>query len=60
MPALVITGEQDMSRLPLEGYLMAEILRCDYVVIQDAGHISTLEQPHKVNQELVAFLQQAL
>ncbi|ETS29907.1 2-succinyl-6-hydroxy-2,4-cyclohexadiene-1-carboxylate synthase [Photorhabdus temperata] len=60
IPALVITGEQDMPRPPLEGYLMAEILRCDYVVIQDAGHISTLEQPHKVNQELVAFLQQAL
>ncbi|NRN28787.1 alpha/beta fold hydrolase [Photorhabdus heterorhabditis] len=60
IPTLVITGEQDIPRPPLEGYLMAEILCCDYVVIQDAGHISTLEQPHKVNQELVAFLQQAL
>ncbi|MFD0709555.1 alpha/beta fold hydrolase [Photorhabdus akhurstii] len=60
IPSLVITGEQDTPRPPLEGYLMAEILQCDHIIIQDAGHISTLEQPHKVNQELIAFLQQAL
>ncbi len=60
MPALVITGEQDQPRPPLEGHLMAEILGCRQEVIAGAGHISTLEQPERVNQVLAEFLASVL
>ncbi|TBL82407.1 alpha/beta fold hydrolase [Hafnia alvei] len=56
MPALVITGEQDAPRPPLEGYLMAEMLNCKQLVVPQAGHICTLEQPEWVNEALLNFL----
>nr|UCQ29650.1 alpha/beta hydrolase [Edwardsiella piscicida] len=60
MPALVITGAEDRPRPPLEGYLMAEMLNCRQEVVAEAGHICTLEQPRRVNQLLLTFLQQSL
>ncbi|WP_370556984.1 alpha/beta hydrolase [Edwardsiella tarda] len=60
MPALVVTGAEDQPRPPLEGYLMAEMLRCRQEVVSAAGHICTLEQPQAVNQLLLDFLRNVL
>ncbi|SIO15069.1 alpha/beta fold hydrolase [Halodesulfovibrio marinisediminis] len=60
IPALVVTGEQDMPRPPQEGHLMAEKLNCNQTIVADAGHICTLEQPQRVNTLLLEFLAQTL
>ncbi|MGL5504071.1 MAG: alpha/beta fold hydrolase, partial [Aeromonas veronii] len=55
-PALVMTGCEDKARPVLEGYLMAEVLGCPFKEIPAAGHISSLENPAFVNQQLIDFL----
>lgn len=55
-PALVMTGCEDKARPVLEGYLMAEALGCPFREIPMAGHISSLENPAFVNQQLADFL----
>lgn len=57
-PALVITGEQDKPRPPEEGALMASRLRCEHVVVPNAGHISVHEHPEYIVNALLPFLQQ--
>ncbi|MBC6485946.1 alpha/beta fold hydrolase [Aeromonas hydrophila] len=56
VPALVMTGSQDKARPVLEGYLMAEVLGCPFKEVSAAGHISSLENPAFVNEQLGAFL----
>ncbi len=60
MPKLVLTGSEDIPRPPHEGQQMATILGCPFVEIRDAGHISTLEAPEPVTDQLVRFLADAL
>ena len=57
-PAQVITGCEDRTRPVLEGYLMADTLGIALIEIAGAGHISTLEQPERVNAALTGFLRQ--
>ena len=59
-PAFVMTGEQDLSRPPEEGRLMAQILNCEFVELPGAGHISSLEVPDLVTRHLLSFLAVAL
>lgn len=59
-PAIVITGEYDKPRPPSEGELMSTLLRCEHIIIPDAGHISNKEQPEKVTEVLLQFLANAL
>jgi 3-oxoadipate enol-lactonase len=59
VPALVIVGEQD-ALLPLS-YSMeiaAGLTDTSLVVIEKAGHLSSLEQPELVTSAMVSFLEQ--
>ncbi|WP_339135205.1 MAG: alpha/beta hydrolase [Candidatus Electrothrix sp. GW3-4] len=57
MPALVLVGELDQPRPPQEAKAMTDALeQATCQVIAQAGHISALEQPEKVNRALQAFL----
>jgi pimeloyl-ACP methyl ester carboxylesterase len=54
---LIMTGVEDKVRPVLEGYLMHDAIRgSEFINIPQAGHISTLEQPEFVNNQLKLFL----
>ena len=56
VPALVMTGADDVARPPAEGRAMAERIGCSFVSIPDAGHIANLEAPAFVSRALTEFL----
>ena len=59
LPALIMVGMQDYPRPPLESQLMHDALSgSELLVIPDAGHIANLEQPQRVTEKLVSFLNQ--
>ncbi|MBV7545453.1 alpha/beta fold hydrolase [Pseudomonas sp. PDM26] len=53
---LVMCGDQDKPRPPSEAREMAELIGCPCVLVPEAGHISSLENPEFVTQALLAFL----
>lgn len=53
---LVMCGEQDKPRPPVESKEMAELIGCALTLIPDAGHISSRENPDFVNEALLTFL----
>ncbi|KAF1032095.1 MAG: 3-oxoadipate enol-lactonase 2 [Pseudomonas sp.] len=53
---LVMCGEQDKPRPPSEAREMADLIGCDLVLIPEAGHISSRENPDFVNETLLTFL----
>lgn len=57
IPSLLITGNDDTT-VPLENQhdLVAGIPGCRQVLISDAGHGVIIDQPDKVNQNLIEFL----
>ena len=55
-PALVLVGAEDTAFLRAAEVLAARLPRARHVVIPDAGHVTTLEQPDAVNQALIDFL----
>jgi len=55
--ALVIVGEEDVLTPPSEAEQLAELLPIAQLVrIPGAGHLTPLEQPARVNEELMVFL----
>ncbi|EDP99103.1 alpha/beta fold hydrolase [Shewanella benthica] len=57
LPCLIMTGLEDTVRPVLESYLMHDaIAGSEFINIPNAGHISSLEQPDFVNQQLSQFL----
>jgi pimeloyl-ACP methyl ester carboxylesterase len=57
VPALVIVGEEDVLTPPGEAEQLAELLPIAQLVrLPGAGHLTPLEQPARVNEELIAFL----
>jgi pimeloyl-ACP methyl ester carboxylesterase len=56
VPALVMTGTDDIPRPVHEGRRMAHALGCPFVELAGAGHMATLEAPDAVNEHLLAFL----
>jgi pimeloyl-ACP methyl ester carboxylesterase len=60
MPALVMTGSDDIVRPPAEGRRMAERLRCGFLEVPGAGHIATLEAPDFVAGALDTFMAETL
>jgi pimeloyl-ACP methyl ester carboxylesterase len=57
VPALVIVGEEDVLTPPSEAEQLAELLPIAQLVrIPGAGHLTPLEQPARVNEELMVFL----
>ncbi len=61
VPTMLIVGADDLSRPPHESEEMARrIPGARLEVIPEAGHISNLEQPERVNQYIREFLQSVL
>jgi pimeloyl-ACP methyl ester carboxylesterase len=59
IPALVLVGEGDAITPPEIAREMAEMIEwASLVVIPDAGHLSTLEQPERVTHALRLWLEQ--
>ena len=57
VPALVIVGEEDVLTPPGEAEELAELLPIAQLVrLPGAGHLTPLEQPARVNEELMVFL----
>jgi pimeloyl-ACP methyl ester carboxylesterase len=57
VPVLVIVGEEDVLTPPIEAEQLAELLPIAQLVrIPGAGHLTPLEQPARVNEELMVFL----
>jgi pimeloyl-ACP methyl ester carboxylesterase len=59
VPALVMVGEKDVLTPPSEAEELAELLPIAQLVrLPGAGHLTPLEQPTRVNEELIVFLSQ--
>jgi pimeloyl-ACP methyl ester carboxylesterase len=57
LPTLVIVGEQDIATPPSRARRIAEgIAGAELVVIPDAGHLCTVEEPEAVNAAIERFL----
>ena len=58
-PALILVGREDMiTPLPEAELMHREIGGSRLVVIEDAGHVSNLEQPESFNPSLTKFLRE--
>jgi pimeloyl-ACP methyl ester carboxylesterase len=58
-PALIIVGREDMiTPLPESELMKREIGGSRLEVIEDAGHVSNLEQPDNFNRALTKFLRE--
>ncbi|WP_225766863.1 alpha/beta fold hydrolase [Inquilinus sp. Marseille-Q2685] len=56
-PAVVVCGRQDeLTPLPVSEEMAGLIPGADLVVVEDSGHLSTMEQPEAVNAALAAWL----
>ena len=60
LPAVVMTGQQDIPRPVAEGRQMAAAMGCPFIELPGAGHIASLETPGAVTDHLLDFLGQAL
>lgn len=56
LTTLVICGDQDKPRPPSEAKAMAELIGCPWVLVPEAGHISSLENAPFVTEALLMFL----
>jgi pimeloyl-ACP methyl ester carboxylesterase len=60
VPALVIVGEEDVLTPPGEAEELAELLPIAQLVrLPGAGHLTPLEKPLRINEELIVFLSHA-
>ena len=60
IPALVIVGEDDVLTPPSEAEELAELLPVAQLFsLPGAGHLTPLEQPAQVDEELIVFLSHA-
>lgn len=60
-PALVLCGEHDLLTPPRRHSFMAELIPfAELEIIQNAGHLPTLEAPEAVNAALHAWMRQPL
>ena len=58
-PTLIIVGREDMiTQLPESEVMHREIGGSRLVIIEDAGHVSNLEQPENFNRALTKFLRE--
>ena len=61
VPALVMVGEQDLSTPPSAAEALAEAIGdATLVLLEDAAHIPTVEQPQAVTAAMRAFLSPAV
>lgn len=56
LPTLIIVGEQDVATVPAKSErIHAQIPHSQLVIIPNAGHTATIEEPEAVNTALRAF-----
>ena len=56
-PTLIITGRQDMSTTVEQSMVLHRVIcHSELVIIEDAAHLSNIEQPRAFNQALRGFL----
>jgi non-heme chloroperoxidase len=61
IPALIIVGADDVLTTPVDAERMAKgIAGADLVVIPDAGHLSSLEQPDRFTAAVERFAERVL
>jgi pimeloyl-ACP methyl ester carboxylesterase len=61
VPALVLVGEEDALTPPSDSEELAGLLPLGRIVrLPGAGHLSPLERPDEVSEELLGFLEQGL
>lgn len=59
VPALIIVGEYDLpDKLELAQRLSKQIADAQQVIIADAAHVVSMEQPAQFNQHVLSFLNQ--
>lgn len=58
VPALVLVGAEDEAYLRAADVMAARLPNAQKVVIPNAGHVTTLEEPAAVNAALLTFLRQ--
>jgi 3-oxoadipate enol-lactonase len=57
VPTLVVVGEHDAISPPAEMKTIAEAIpEAEFVMIPDAGHMSTMENPKAANEAIVRFV----
>ena len=57
VPALIICGKEDTVTPPAQSELMLKsISNSDFKIIDNAGHLSNLEQPDEFNKHLLNFI----
>jgi pimeloyl-ACP methyl ester carboxylesterase len=57
VPTLVLVGQEDVISPPPEMRAMADAIpNAQFVEIADAGHMTTMENPHAVNTALRSFM----
>ncbi len=57
LPALILTGDEDITTPPVKAREMAGAMpHAELEVLPGCGHMSTLEQPDRVNHAIAAFL----
>lgn len=58
MPTLVMVGKDDVARPPHESETMADLIpNATLEVIEDAGHVCSLEKPEFVSEQLLVLLE---
>jgi 3-oxoadipate enol-lactonase len=61
VPVLVLVGEKDALTPPdAAKEIVGGLLDARYVELPGAGHLTPLERPHAVNEEILLFLHEAL
>ena len=57
IPTLIIHGKEDRAIPVSLGHALSEQMTdAKLVIVEDAGHLITLETPERVNQEITRFL----
>ena len=56
---LVLTGQEDKATPPEQGHTLAEALpNARFEIIEGSGHLSCVEQPDLLAQEIEVFLEE--
>jgi len=57
-PTLIVVGDEDVATVPAKSHRMNEAIKdSQLVIVEKAGHTSSVEQPEAVNKAISQFLQ---
>jgi len=56
-PTLIVVGDEDVATVPAKSHRMHEAIKdSKLVIVEKAGHTSSVEQPEQVNKAITEFL----